>query len=341
MLNQNQIDLFIAPRFLHFSVALCIDSVRLSNREQPNAPLNIRLCSEAGGLVVASNGLVLPTEAISAEDNAGTVIVLTSYEPEAAATTVVLNWIRRQHRQGARMACVETAAYLFAMAKLLRMKHDQPDLKLAAHFEAAAGYREMFGEQIALESLFHHEANIYSSAGAMSTLDLMLYLIEGLRGKMMAERIAYVFNHQRISDSARKPSRAEGAIARLDARLGRMVNSMQASIGNPVSLDRIYKQAGVEASTARRLFKRILNQGPREYYRQLRLQFGRDVLQNSGLSVAKVAEMTGFSDGSSFCRAYRQVFGSAPGKHRRNNKPSKINLDDTPDVVVNSLNNQK
>jgi transcriptional regulator GlxA family with amidase domain len=92
---------------------------------------------------------------------------------------------------------------------------------------------------------------------------------------------------------------------------------MQAAIGNPVSLNTLYREAGVEASTARRLFHRILRQSPRNYYRQLRLQYGREILQNSGISVAKVAEMTGFSDGSAFSRAYRQVFGTAPASDRQ------------------------
>ena len=320
-LDQNQIDLFITPRFLLFSVAICIDSVRVCNREQPDRPLQIRLLSEKGGSVPASNGIALSTQSISLQDRPGTVIVLTSYEPESACTEPVLDWITRQYRQGARMACVETASYVFAQANLLGSKKQSSPWKLAAHFEAAPGFREMFGDQIALDYLYSQEGDIYSSAGAMSTLDLMLHLVEGLRGKTMADRIAYVFNHQRTPESARKPSWAEGAIARVDGRLGSMVNSMQASISHPVPLEQIYQQAGVEASTARRLFKRILNQGPRKYYRHLRLQFGKDVLQNSGLSVAKVAEMSGFSDGSSFSRAYRKVFGSSPGKHRRIYKP--------------------
>ena len=316
-LDHNQIGLFVSPRFLLFSAAICIDSLRLCNREQPDQPLQVRLLSAEGGAIPASNGISLQTEAIHSRDNPATVIVLTSYEPEAACTTSVLDWLNRQYRQGAKLACVETASYLFAQAGLPASIKPDSGWKLAAHFEAAPGFRELFGDKIALDYLYNQEGDIYSSAGAMSTLDLMLHLIEDLRGRTMADRIAYVFNHQRSADSARKPSRAEGAIARLDGRLGRMVNSMQASISNPLPLCQIYHQAGVEASTARRLFRRILNQGPREYYRQLRLQFGRDILQNSGLNVAKVAEMTGFADGSSFCRAYKQVFGCAPGNHRR------------------------
>lgn len=279
--------------------------------------MSIRLLSESGDTVPASNGIPLQTEAISDQDNAGTVIVLTSYEPETAGTPEVLHWIRQQHRQGARMACIETAAYLFIQSKILFSNHHSPPGKLAAHYEAAPGYRELFGDRIALERLYSHDGNLHSSAGAMSTLDLMLHLIEGLRGKTVADRIAYVFNHQRLPDTARKPSRAEGAIAHLDARLGRIVSLMQAAIGNPLPLNSIYREAGVEASTARRLFHRILRQSPRNYYRQLRLQYGREIIQSSGFSVAKVAEMTGFSDGSAFSRAYREVFGTSPGVDRK------------------------
>ena len=279
--------------------------------------MSIRLLSASGGLIPASNGISLQTEAVSNHDNAGTVVVLTSYEPEAACTTEILSWIRQQHRQGARMACIETAAYLFVRAKILSSKNQLSPRKLAAHYEAAPGYHELFGDRIALERLYSQEGSLYSSAGAMSTLDLMLHLIEELRGKTLADRIAYVFNHKRLPESERKPSRAEGAIAHMDARLGRMVASMQAAIGKPLSLNTIYSRAGVEASTARRLFHRMLNKSPRDYYRLMRLQYGREILQNSGFSVAQIAEMTGFADGSAFSRAYRQIFGTTPGSDRR------------------------
>lgn len=316
VLDNNKIDMFISPRFLLFSVAICIDAVRLCNREQPDQPLQIRLVSAEGGDIPASNGISLSTQAISHKDDAATVIVLTSYEPEAACTQTVLSWIDHQYSQGAQMACIETASYVFAQTRLLAEKNKSSDWKIAAHFEAAPSFRELFGEKIALDYLYSHEGNIHSSAGAMSTLDLMLHLIANLRTQTLADRIAYVFNHQRSADNARKPSKAEGAISRLDVRLGSMVNLMQSSISQPLPLSDIYSQCSVEASTARRLFKRILNQGPREYYRQLRLQFAKDIILNSTLSLSQVAEMTGFADASSLCRAYRQVFNCPPSEHK-------------------------
>ena len=216
--------------------------------------------------------------------------------------------------------CIETAAYVFTKAKLFDIKSvhhsKKPAWKLAAHYEAAPAYREQFGEHISLERLFNHKDAVYSSAGAMSTLDLMLNLIDELRSQRLANRIAYVFNHRRKSKSQRKPSRAQGAVATLDPRLGRIVALMQASIGLPKSLTQIYQQAGVEASTSRRLFKRILKQSPKQYYRQLRVEYGREMLFNSGMSIAQVAQSTGYADASSFSRAYVAVFAVTPGNDK-------------------------
>ena len=96
-----------------------------------------------------------------------------------------------------------------------------------------------------------------------------------------------------------------------------MVSLMQSAVRNPLPLADIYSEVGIEASTARRLFHRILHQNPRAYYRQLRLQYGREILQSSGFSIARVAEMTGFSDSSAFTRAYRQVYGRTPASERK------------------------
>ena len=323
VIDNNQIDLFLSPRFLLFSATICIDCVRLCNREYPVNPLSIRLVSEQGGPVPASNGISLQTVAISKQDSAGTVMMLTSYEPELACTPTVIDWIRQQYLQGVRMVCIETAAYVFAQANLFELNPaneiNKPAWQLAAHYEAAPAYHELFGEHISLERLYSYSEPVYSSAGAMSTMDLMLYLIDELRSESLANRIAYVFNHQRIPKSQRKPSRAEGAISKLDTRLGRIVSLMQASIGYPESLEKIYQQAGVEASTARRLFNRVLKQSPKQYYRHLRVEYGKEMLLNSELSVAQVAQSCGYSDASSFTRAYNQVFGITPGKDKQLN----------------------
>ena len=316
MLDDNQIDLFISPRFLLYSAAMCIDAVRLANREQPDRPLSIRLVSQHGGEVFASNGVPLATQAISLDDSAGTVLVLTSYEPEAACTPEVLKWIRNRYQEGARLACIETAAYVFVRAGLLdliqRKGSEKGGHKLAAHYEAAPAFREMFGDQISLRKLYHRNDAIYSSAGASSTLDLVLNIIEELRGQALVDRIAYVFNHQRSLPTTRKPTRILGVFDTLDSRLRRIVSLMEASLGTPGPLNDIYRQAGVESSTARRLFKRILKTTPARYYRQLRVEYGREMLQNGALNIAKVSELTGYSDPSSFTRAFKSVYGLPP-----------------------------
>ena len=317
-LEQEQVDLFIAPRFLLFAAAICIDCIRVCNREQPDQPLSIRLISALGGRVPASNGYDLETEKIDPEhDRAGTVLLLTSYEPESACTTEVLQWLRKRYYQGARIVAIETGAYVLIQSGLLNEpRHpniSHPPWRLAAHYESAPTYREMFGDQVSLSRLYNHTDQIYSSAGAMSTMDLMLNLIEELRGNSLANRLAYVFNHQRAPDTQKKQARAESAVANLDPRLGKIISLMEASINAPKPLAEILAAAGVNYATARRMFYRALNLSPNRYYRQLRVEYAREMLLYSGLSISQIAASVGFSDASSFTRAYRKEFGLTPG----------------------------
>jgi transcriptional regulator GlxA family with amidase domain len=188
---------------------------------------------------------------------------------------------------------------------------------VAAHFEAAPVYHELFGETISLEHVFNREGRLYSCAGGSSTLDMMLSIIESIYDEALAERLAYVFNHRRLALSDRKPVRPQGAITTLDRRLARIVSLMQASIAEPMPLASIYRQAHVEASTARRIFHRVLRQSPTQYYRRLRLQYARDMLQNSSLRIGQIAEASGFASVSAFSRAFRQEFNRTPGSLRQ------------------------
>jgi transcriptional regulator GlxA family with amidase domain len=317
-LDHRLIDLFLAPRYLLYSAAICIDIVRLVNRELPNESLQIRLLSTRGGAVPSSSGIPLQTDAIDSQpQTAGTVVVLSSYEPEQVCTAEVLSWLRGYHQRGGRMACIETAAFIFAQAGIFRSASGAIVRDVAAHFEAAPGYHELFGETISLDHVFNRDGRFYSCAGGTSTLDMMLSIVESIYDEALAERLAYVLNHHRLTLSERKPVRPEGAITTLDRRLGRIVSLMQASIAEPMPLALIYRKAHVEASTARRMFHRVLRQSPAQYYRSLRLQYARDMLQNSSLLVGEVAEASGFASVSAFSRAFRQAFGSTPGSLRR------------------------
>lgn len=307
------VTLILTPRFPLLSLAICTESLRLANRELGWSAYDWRFVTESGGPVVSSSGIELPAmAALNDITQAPISIVLTSYDPEESCTPELMAWLRKQDRLGGILGCIDTGGYVLARAGLLRGRH------IAVHHETLPAYAEFFGEAIAKERLHVLDGRIASSAGGMATLDMMLLLIERDHGVELPRRIAHILNYERLAETASDAGRREGALARTDRRLGRLVELMQASLEDPLPLSVLCGAASVDKSTCLRLFRKHLRETPGQYYLMLRLNRARSLLTDSALPISEIASLTGFADATSFGRAFKRTFGLAPSKARVN-----------------------
>lgn len=306
------VTLVIAPRFSFVALAICMDGLRVANRENVAPAYDWIVAGETGRPVASSSGPpIAPQAALADIAHSPVTIVLTAYEPEAACTPALLAWLRRQDRLGGIIGCVDTAALVLARAGLLRGE------RIAVHHEVAAAYREDIGDAVLLDRRFAFEGRRLSSAGGIATMEMLLAFIEKTRGPALAERVAHALNFEGPSDEAapQRHGRA-GALSRMDRRLSRLVAIMQTHLDAPLQVAEVCRRAHVEGSTARRLFRKHLRQSPSAYYTRLRLERARTLLRYSHLGVAEIAAATGFADAPTFSHAFKRVFGQPPSRAR-------------------------
>lgn len=306
------VTLVVAPRFSFISLAICMDGLRVANRENLVPAYDWIIASETGQPVPSSSGPTITPQAALADLSASPVtILLTAYEPEAACTPGLLAWLRRQDRQGGIIGCVDTAALVLARAGLLKGE------RIAVHHEVVAAFREEIGEAILPDRRFAFEGRRLSSAGGIATLEMLLALIEETRGRILARRVAQGLSFQiPPSEVTAEPDSLPGGLAGIDRRLARLVVIMQARLEAPLSIAEICRRANVEGSTARRLFHRHLRQSPSHYYLGLRLERARTLLRYSHLGIAEIAAAAGFADTPAFSHAFKRVFGLPPSRAR-------------------------
>ncbi len=97
-------------------------------------------------------------------------------------------WIIKQREGGAEIASLCLGAFLLASTGLVNGK------KCATHWLAENDFRKMFPEvSLVTEKIITDEQGIYSSGGAFSYLNLILYLIEKYAGREIAVLSAKVF----------------------------------------------------------------------------------------------------------------------------------------------------
>ena len=79
--------------------------------------------------------------------------------------------------------------------------------------------------------------------------------------------------------------------------------------------------AGLSPRHLERLSRRALGKTPRDLYRELRLERGQTLLQQTGLSVLEIALACGFVSATHFSRCYRRWRGHSPSAERQTLSP--------------------
>ncbi|MEM7023907.1 MAG: helix-turn-helix domain-containing protein [Pseudomonadota bacterium] len=305
------VTLVIAPGFPLLSLAVCTECLRLANRELGRATFGRTVVTTDGKPVLSSSGVeVAASVALSEPTFASMIIVLTSYDPDDACSPALLSWLRRQDRLGAVFGCADTGGYVLAKAGVLRGR------RVAVHRESLPAYQETLSNAVMLDRVHAFDEGVVSSAGGVATMDMMLGLIARCHSERLADRIAHILNYRRVADDVDPSASGDSAIARVDRRLGRMVELMQSHLEARLPLDALCRMAHLDPSTARRLFVRRFQETPGRYYTGLRLNRARSLLADSALPIRDIAAMVGFADASAFARAYRRRFGALPSAAR-------------------------
>ncbi len=95
------------------------------------------------------------------------------------------------------------------------------------------------------------------------------------------------------------------------------VNFINKNFGSPLNLELVAKKSFVSVKELCRLFKKHLGTTVSKYIMSKRISEAKKMLK-SGVSVQQTAENCGFTDYTSFIRAFNRTVGISPGKYKRN-----------------------
>ncbi|MCE6982224.1 AraC family transcriptional regulator, partial [Pseudomonas frederiksbergensis] len=77
------------------------------------------------------------------------------------------------------------------------------------------------------------------------------------------------------------------------------------------------KRCGMTTFRFSRLFKEVNGLGFMEYILSKRMDFARDLLDNSQMPITSIGYEVGFKDPSYFARAFKQFVGCTPSEYRQ------------------------
>ncbi len=305
------IALLVLPGASILEVASVLDPMRNANRHLGREGFRWRVVSPSGAPVPLTCGLELPSSGrLNSARDSEALIVIAGYRHADATTPSLLADLARIAGRFRAIGGVDTGAWVLARAGLL------DGHRATVHWEDLEDFALAHPGVDVVPDRFVISRHRFTAAGAAPAADLMLHLI-GLRcGPAIAAQVAGSFLYEAAVDGAR-PQRPGMLPAARDARLSNALRMMSAHLEAPLPLATISRAQGLSLRRMEQLFRAGLGQGPGAAYLDLRLQAARRLVLDTSHALQEIALRCGFSDQSSFSRAFRRRFGQPPVALRR------------------------
>ncbi len=220
-------------------------------------------------------------------------------------------WIVRQHTQGAEVASLCLGAFLLASTGLLKGR------RCATHWMAQDQFRAMFPDvQLVTEKIITDDGGLYSSGGAFSYLNLILYLVEKYAGHEMAVLAAKVFAIEIERESQLSFTIFQGQKTHDDDAILRAQEHIEKSYAERHSVDSLAEMLAIGRRAFERRFKKATANTVNEYVQRVKIEAAKKSLESSRKNVTDAMYDVGYSDTKAFRSTFKKFTGLSPVEYR-------------------------
>lgn len=220
-------------------------------------------------------------------------------------------WITRQYKAGAEVASLCLGAFILASTGLLDGR------KCATHWLAANAFRKMFPEvNLMAEKVITDERGLYSSGGAYSYLNLVLYLIEKYVGREMAILNAKVFAIEIERESQSPFIIFQGQKEHEDEPIKKAQEFIENNFQEKITVDQLASMLALGRRNLERRFKKATSNTLVEYIQRVKIEAAKMSLETSRENVNEVMYKVGYTDTKAFRTTFKRITGLSPIEYR-------------------------
>ena len=314
--HTQRVGFVLVPGFALASFSLAVEALSVANLLWGQTAYDYRLYSgdvdPAVTEVCTSNGVPVRVSGHCSEIEDCDLLFVCAYKRAAAYDGVALiSKLKSLRKNGCRLASLSSGSFILARAGVLG---GQPCTLFS---EQMAAFKELYPTVTLDESIYTVGDGVYSCQGGTTALDMLLYIIRQDHGAEFALNVSQQF----CQDKIRAPDEMHNARRYLELRmkspcLGSAVELMESNIDAPYPIEVIAAKIGTTVRKLEHVFRAHENTTPVNYYLLLRLRRARAMIEDTLLSIATVAQATGFASQSYFTKRFREAYGFSPSRLR-------------------------
>ncbi len=284
-----------------------------SEANQLGAAYQLHYCSPLRS-VVSAQGLVLAELEALPDLGAEDTLVIPGLSSTALqqAELYPVEWLRRTEAAGTRMVTVCSGSFVLAHAGLLDGRH------CTTHWRATSLLRRLAPQAIVMENrLFVWDANLLTSAGISSGIDMALALIEAdygaeITGRVVREMVLYLRRDGQQSQRSiylEHRNHLHPGVHRVQDWITRFPER------NP-TIEQLAEVACMSSRNLTRVFRQETGVTLKEFSNRLKLEVAGNLLRNRELTVDRIAQECGFEHPRQLRRLWKRAHGQPPSQSR-------------------------
>ncbi len=233
----------------------------------------------------------------------------------------IVSWIVDQYKNGAEVASLCVGAFLLASTGLLNGK------KCSTHWNSANEFRRMFPEVELVEgSIITEEHGLYSSGGANSYWNLLLYLVEKYTDRPTAILASKFFAIEIDRESQAAFMMFNGQRGHEDDDIKKAQDFIEKNFQDKITVDQLAGWCAMGRRSFERRFKKATNNTVVEYIQRVKMEAAKRSFESSRKNINEVMFDVGYTDTKAFRTIFKKITGLTPIEYRnRYNKQAYVN----------------
>lgn len=220
-------------------------------------------------------------------------------------------WIVTQFKNGAELASLCIGAFLLASTGLLNGK------KCSTHWNSANEFRTMFPEvELVDGSIITEEHGIYSSGGANSYWNLLLYLVEKYTDRDTAILASKYFAVDIDRESQSAFMLFQGQKGHEDAEILLAQEFIEDHYTDKITVDVLADKYAIGRRSFERRFKKATNNTVVEYIQRVKIEAAKRSFESSRKNIHEVMFDVGYTDTKAFRTVFKKITGLTPIEYR-------------------------
>ncbi|HEY0653685.1 MAG TPA: helix-turn-helix domain-containing protein [Chryseosolibacter sp.] len=220
-------------------------------------------------------------------------------------------WIKSQYNSGAEVASLCVGAFLLAGTGLMKGK------RCATHWLSANDFKKLFPDvELVSEKIITEENGIYSSGGANSFWNLLLYLMEKYTDREMAILCSKYYQIEIDRDSQSPFIMFKGQRDHQDEEIKRAQEFIEKNFRERITVDQLSNMFAMGRRSLERRFKKATSNTVTEYIQRVKIEAAKKSFETSRKNVEEIMDDVGYSDNKAFRSIFKRTTGLSPVEYK-------------------------